>query len=176
MKVICFGDSNTYGYDPRSYFGDRYEQPWPEYLESISGWQVINQGHNGLQIPKHETAFPEDTDLLMIMLGTNDLLQGNESATVCGRMEKFLKKLTLEGKKILLIAPPVLKPGTWVQDQKLIAESQILAQEYESLSRRLDIDFADSGRWNIPLVFDGVHFDQEGHRIFARKVLEHKCK
>ena len=24
MKVICFGDSNTYGYDPRSYFGGRY--------------------------------------------------------------------------------------------------------------------------------------------------------
>ena len=25
MNVICFGDSNTYGYDPRSYFGGRYD-------------------------------------------------------------------------------------------------------------------------------------------------------
>ncbi len=25
MKVICFGDSNTYGYDPRSLLGDRYD-------------------------------------------------------------------------------------------------------------------------------------------------------
>ena len=25
MKVICFGDSNTYGYDPRGYFGGRYD-------------------------------------------------------------------------------------------------------------------------------------------------------
>lgn len=24
MKVICFGDSNTYDYDPRSVFGWRY--------------------------------------------------------------------------------------------------------------------------------------------------------
>ena len=24
MKVICFGDSNTFGYDPRSWFGSRY--------------------------------------------------------------------------------------------------------------------------------------------------------
>lgn len=24
MKVICYGDSNTYGYDPRSYIGGRY--------------------------------------------------------------------------------------------------------------------------------------------------------
>ncbi len=25
MKVICFGDSNTYGYDPRSRLGGRYD-------------------------------------------------------------------------------------------------------------------------------------------------------
>ena len=24
MKILCFGDSNTYGYDPRSYFGGQY--------------------------------------------------------------------------------------------------------------------------------------------------------
>ena len=24
MKILCIGDSNTYGYDPRSYLGDRY--------------------------------------------------------------------------------------------------------------------------------------------------------
>ena len=24
MKIICFGDSNTWGYDPRSYLGERY--------------------------------------------------------------------------------------------------------------------------------------------------------
>ena len=28
MNVICFGDSNTYGYDPRSYFGGRYVTGW----------------------------------------------------------------------------------------------------------------------------------------------------
>ena len=25
MNIICFGDSNTYGYDPRGYFGGRYD-------------------------------------------------------------------------------------------------------------------------------------------------------
>ena len=24
MRILCFGDSNTYGYDPRGFFGDRY--------------------------------------------------------------------------------------------------------------------------------------------------------
>ena len=25
MRILCFGDSNTYGYDPRGFFADRYE-------------------------------------------------------------------------------------------------------------------------------------------------------
>ena len=24
MTLLCYGDSNTYGFDPRSYFGGRY--------------------------------------------------------------------------------------------------------------------------------------------------------
>ena len=34
MKVVCFGDSNTYGYDPRSWLGGRYpaESRWVDLL------------------------------------------------------------------------------------------------------------------------------------------------
>ena len=28
MKLWCFGDSNTYGYDPCGFFGGRYAAPW----------------------------------------------------------------------------------------------------------------------------------------------------
>lgn len=37
---MCFGDSNTYGYDPRGYFGDRYgaEDRWPDLLAKQTGW------------------------------------------------------------------------------------------------------------------------------------------
>lgn len=39
MKVICFGDSNTYGYDPRGYFGGRYEgdSRWVDILSAETG-------------------------------------------------------------------------------------------------------------------------------------------
>ena len=36
MNVICFGDSNTYGYDPRSYLGGRYDRL--ECLQLGSEW------------------------------------------------------------------------------------------------------------------------------------------
>lgn len=46
MNVICFGDSNTYGYDPRGYFGGRYDagSRWVDILAAETGWTVCNMG------------------------------------------------------------------------------------------------------------------------------------
>ena len=54
MRVLCFGDSNTYGYDPRGFFGDRYdaEDRWVDLLAKQTGWDVINLGANGREIPR----------------------------------------------------------------------------------------------------------------------------
>lgn len=165
MKILCFGDSNTYGYDPRGYFGGRYDFPWPDILAEKLGCTVLNWGENGREIPVRAVEFPADTDLLIIMLGTNDLLQGASPETACGRMECFLEPLDRE--KILLIAPPPMKPGTWVTSPKQIHDSTALVKQYQALAKRLGIRFADAGQWNIPLAYEGVHLTQEGHRAFA---------
>ena len=52
--IWCFGDSNTYGYDPRGFFGGRYDAPWPELLEEKTGFEVINDGRNGRMMPVRE--------------------------------------------------------------------------------------------------------------------------
>lgn len=53
MNVICFGDSNTYGYDPRGYFGGRYgaDCRWVDILAAETGWTISNMGQNGREIP-----------------------------------------------------------------------------------------------------------------------------
>lgn len=174
MRVVCFGDSNTYGYDPRSYFGGRYgaDCRWVELLAAKTGWEVYNNGMNGREIPCRETVFPNSTELLIVMLGTNDLLQTNSVDAVTDRMEAFLNALPLEKSKILLIAPPPLKLGEWVPDQDLINRSEQLAKCYRALAQRLGVRFADAGEWNVGLTFDGVHFTEEGHRAFARGLLK----
>ena len=50
MKVICFGDSNTYGYDPRGYFGGRYDADsrWVDILAVETGWTVYNMAERFL--------------------------------------------------------------------------------------------------------------------------------
>lgn len=39
MNVNCFGDSNTCGYDPRGYFGGRYDADsrWVDILAAETG-------------------------------------------------------------------------------------------------------------------------------------------
>ncbi|MFQ7125486.1 MAG: GDSL-type esterase/lipase family protein, partial [Eisenbergiella sp.] len=92
MNIICFGDSNTYGYDPRSYLGDRYDvdSRWVDILAEETGWTVRNLGENGREIPTSAPDFPADTDLLIVMLGTNDLLQGRSPEQAAARLERFL--------------------------------------------------------------------------------------
>lgn len=172
-KVICYGDSNTWGYDPRSFFGDRYDMPWPELLARKTGWDVANEGENGRQIPVRPAVIPENMELLIVMLGTNDLLQGICPEQAADRMENFLKGVGLPKEKLLLVAPPRLRLGAWVNDVALIQLSRELSGRYQELSEKMGFSFADAGEWNLPLAFDGVHLTEEGHRIFAEKIYEY---
>ena len=174
MNVICFGDSNTYGYDPRTWLGGRYDADsrWVDILAAATGWTICNLGQSGREIPSRPPSFPADTDLLIVMLGTNDLLQGRSPAQAADRLEHFLASLPLGRNHILLIAPPPLSAGEWVSSQQLIDNSRAFAVSCQALARRLGISFVDAGQWEIPLAFDGVHFTRQGHKALAAGLLE----
>lgn len=174
MRILCFGDSNTYGYDPRGFFGDRYgaEDRWVDLLAKQEGWEIINEGINGRQIP-HST-YPlrllvahEPVDIFLVMLGTNDLLQGAIAKETAARMEAFLAAIHPHRQNILLVSPPPMCRGAWVESDMLVAESHHLAEEYRLLADKRNIPFVDTRSWNIPLAYDGVHFSEEGHHLFA---------
>lgn len=171
MTILCYGDSNTFGFDPRSSLGGRYDADcrWVDILAAETGWEVRNNGMNGREIPRRAPAFSSSADLLVIMLGTNDLLQGCSAAETAVRMENFLSRLAFSKEKILLIAPPPLSRGAWVTEQRLVDESAKLAGEYRMLAGRWGVRFLDAGEWEIPMAFDGVHFTEEGNRGFARE-------
>ena len=174
MKVICFGDSNTYGYDPRGYFGGRYDADsrWADILSAETGWTVCNMGQNGREIPSTAPAFLADTDLLIVMLGTNDLLQGRSPEQTAERLNRFLSAISLGQSKIMLIAPPPMTLGEWVSSQQLIDDSRTFARLCRALAKRMGVRFADAGKWDISLAYDGVHFTEQGHKAFATGLLE----
>ncbi len=177
QRILCLGDSNTYGYDPRSYLGSRYpaEVRWTGRLKGPER-ELVNLGQNGLCIFR-KAQFPMlrallaskgGADRILVMLGTNDLLQGAKPECCAGCMEallRFLREST--GIAPLLIAPPPLEPGDWVESKELIERSKTLALLYRQLAERLGIPFADAGEWGLELCFDGVHFSPAGHAAFA---------
>lgn len=177
MRILCFGDSNTYGYDPRGFFGDRYdsEDRWVDLLARQTGHDCINAGANGREIPRNPYALSLLTehapvDIFLVMLGTNDLLQGATAKEAADRMVAFLNQPLPHCQQILLVAPPPMKRGAWVPTGELVAESIHLAEEYKLLEKKLDIPFSDTREWKIELTFDGVHFTEEGHHAFAENL------
>lgn len=184
MRILCYGDSNTYGYDPRSYLGSRFSESvrWTALLEA-EGFEIINGGENGRSIPRLDwetesvvqAVRQTDPEVLIIMLGTNDLLQGLTAETCSERMERFLAALLRSvsaSLTVLLVAPPPAEPGDWVPGPAVMKESLRLTGHYEALAKKLNIRFADAGKWGVELAFDGVHFSGEGHRAFAEGMLE----
>ena len=183
MRICCIGDSNTYGYDPHSPLGGRYpyEVRWTGRLEA-AGHSVANRGYNGLPVMRrslHEMFARQlqregPFDLVTVMLGTNDIILGASPEETAADMANLIEKLKecAGGAQLLLIAPPPLIPGYWVEGEEQILRSRELSIHFRVLAEKEGILFADAGAWGIPLAYDGVHFTEEGHRIFAEKLSE----
>ena len=181
MKILCFGDSNTYGYDPRSYFGGQYpaQNRWVDLLAQKLSCKAVNAGENGREIPRREGELQrfdlmlsnqKPLDLLIVMLGGNDLLQGNCVEAVAQRMESFLSGIALDKSKILLIGPPRMKPGAWITDARLLEDCVRLNAAYGAVAEKLGIQFVDATDWNIEVTFDGGHYSEQGHQTFAENL------
>lgn len=186
-KIFCFGDSNTYGYDARSMVGERLpaRQRWVDILHELSGWEVINGGMNGRKIPRDSWAVGDfdrelsacgAVDLVLIMLGTNDLLMSfhPDIEKIGVRMERFARhvlehpSVAGDGTRILLVAPPVTGLEAIGQDGfGFDEEAGKFAACYREIAGRLGLRFADAAAWNPALAHDGVHLAPEGHIALA---------
>ena len=131
-RILCFGDSNTYGYMPAG--TGRYDENerWPMLLDKLLGddFTVVEEGFNGrtctLDDPT-EGGYKSGVDylppclmthnpldLIIVMLGTNDSKQrfGLPAGAIAKGMEQVIltiKRYALDKcdnlPKILLIAP-----------------------------------------------------------------------
>lgn len=132
--VLCFGDSNTWGYRPG--MGDRYDEQtrWPCVLQKLLGeeWLVHEDGLNGRETVQDnptrlavngKAALPyvllsqKPLDLLVISLGTNDLKRftANHAAEGVGMLIGLAQSMDIlrrssnpvfpHGCRVLVISP-----------------------------------------------------------------------
>lgn len=199
MKILCFGDSNTYGYIPG---GGRYDRRtrWPGRLKGLLGkqHQVIEEGLNGRTTVYQEPMNPErcgadaigaavelhsPLDLLIIMLGTNDCKAEfhADSRRIAENLETVLKKAeacTKRPFRALIIAPAPLSEKAACRDfgdafdETSIEVSKGLAKEYAKLAAKYGYDFLDAAKVASVSRADGVHLDENAHEALALAVAE----
>ena len=202
MKIVCFGDSNTYGFDPRLGGSGRYDkyERWTGILDAQEGLSVVNEGLNGRCIPDSASGFASlasvldqnpDADVFAILLGTNDIfmIPGITAERIADRMRRVfqnvpeLRDFTRKAGKHTLIVSPA-RPSERVVFYEMVGIES--GQTKESIAKIMDelpnalkrcaeeygADFSDAGAWDIALAYDGIHFSEAGHRSFANHMAD----
>lgn len=196
--LLCFGDSNTWGYNPAG--GTRYERisRWPGILSSLLGpsWNVIEEGLNGRTtvfsdpLQKHrrgidalemllETHAP--LDAVIIMLGTNDA-KARFSATpfdiaMGWNMLAMAVKNSSAGHEekapqlLLVCPPPILNiAGLTETFSGAPAKSLRFAELCRNVAVELGCYFLDAGTIITADPSDGIHLSAESHKKLAHAI------
>lgn len=197
--VLLFGDSNTHGTMPMPDLGagGRFsrEERWAGRLASLlPDWEVIAEGHpgrttvhddpvegahrNGLTVLPALLESHKPIDVVLVMLGTNDLKE-RFSVNACDialSLERLVRVIRASdcgpgGKApgVLLVAPPPIVEVGCLAGMFAggAAKSQALAAEVAGAARRLGVPFLDAGQVAKVSPVDGIHYDAEANPALA---------
>ncbi|MGB0658981.1 MAG: SGNH/GDSL hydrolase family protein [Mangrovicoccus sp.] len=196
--VLAFGDSLTWGFDPTTRGRHPRSFRWPVALaEGLPETEVISEGLCGRTTVFDDPTDPADRcglralpialnshaplDLVVIMLGTNDL-----KPNICGyaaEIEKGMQRLirVIQDIKIdrpgcstpavLLVSPPPQVPSGDLHSPARIAESEKLASHYQALAQRLNVDFFDAATICSASPVDGVHLSAEDTQALGKALI-----
>jgi len=207
--ILCYGDSNTHGTMPMPDLGSmgRYDRQtrWPGQLAALlPDWQVIEEGlpgrttvhddpiegahRNGLAVLPAILESHRPIDVVILMLGTNDLKQrfSVNALDIALSLEKLVLAIRGSGcgpdgaaPGVILVAPP---PILEVQDLGVMfaggqAKSHDLGPRLSALARALEVPFVDAGSLIGVSEIDGIHYDEPAMaalaQAFAQAVTDH---
>lgn len=199
-NILCFGDSNTYGFIPDG--SGRYDEDirWTSLLQKRLGdnYNIIEEGlcgrttvfHDELRAGRRgidligtivETHYP--VDVLVVMLGTNDCKTryGASAGTIAKGVEEVInkaRKASQKDPKVVLISPILLGNGVGEEgfdtefDEKSEEVSGKLSEEYSKVAKKYGYAFLDASSVANPSSTDREHLDEEGHKALAEAVWE----
>lgn len=195
-KIICFGDSNTYGHLPED--GSRMKEPWPKVLASLMPeCEITEEGlcgrttaydtddtplYNGMYRFRQLLDEGANADVLIIMLGTNDTLSSvdkttNETVESLREYIHMWRNKNGADKKILLMSPIHITPDFMhheyfrtVYPDHAIERSMAFSDAYEKLAKEEHTDFLNAALYCKASKKDGIHMEPEDHKILAAVV------
>ncbi|MDY3774230.1 MAG: GDSL-type esterase/lipase family protein, partial [Eubacterium sp.] len=189
-RILCFGDSNTYGYSPD---GQRYEEDsiWPGVMGKLLGdrFEVIADGKNGRTIA-FDDPYMEDCngmrdieasleanaplDLVILMLGTNDLKMyfNSNPAEIADNLKSMCDLIQKKTDAKILIASPMLLGDEIEFSPTLSLEfgrAQIdysfdFAPRFEKVAKEVGAGFIDLAVVAVSSGADCLHLMPEEHQ------------
>ncbi len=123
----------------------------------------------------------EPLDLVVLMLGTNDLKQrfAMEPRDIVAGAESLVR-LVLQSNtgpgstapKVLLVSPSLVTMSVDDEFEGAIEKSKQLGELYAQAARSNGVAFLDAARIVVPSRIDGVHWEAEEHQSFGLTVAE----
>lgn len=194
MRVLVYGDSNTFGVLPMSSLGDhpvcRPGERWAEVMaEGLPEHEVIVSGlpgrttvHsdpvegewlNGLTVLPAVIGTHRPVDVLVLMLGTNDL----KLRLHCGAAEiaegtrRLLRAAAMTGYvgRCFVVAPPAPKAAGIFAEMFRGAEDRAagMAEAVAAVADEEGAGFFDAGSVIEVQPGEGVHFGVRAHRVLG---------
>ena len=201
--VLCFGDSNTYGAVPTLARVGRHrfapDRRWPGIVRKQlgPGWQVVEEGQpsrttlrddpiegshkNGLRALPISLESHMPIDLVILMLGTNDLKQrfGASPTDIAASVEAVAKAVQASeagpggtAPAVMIIAPPPILEVDWLGEMFVggAEKSLELGTHLADVAARCRAAFLDAGTLIESSIIDGIHLEAEAHRVLGAAV------
>ena len=199
-SVLCYGDSNTWGYNPATGVRHAYEDRWPTVAAEALGpeYRLIPEGLNGRTTVLEDTIEPwrngltylrpclishKPLDAVVIMLGTNDTkarfsVPARDIAT--GMRQLIRAVQTSEtgpsdgAPRVGIVAPAHVRDATSFGETFSEARrtSLGLAEEYRAVAEELGVAFLDAAAFVECPMPDGIHLGAEGQRTLGKAIGE----
>ena len=198
-RILCFGDSNTYGLKPDG--TGRFDQTvrYPCRLQTLLGddYHIIEEG-----CPGRTTVFDDinnlykkgidyfipclrshtPLDFIVIMLGTNDCktvykASPKDIADGIAELVSAAQKYASES-RVLIISPILLGENVWKPgydtefNENSVITSKGLAVEYQKVAERTGCLFLDAAKIAVASPIDEEHLNEQGHFSLATAVSE----
>jgi lysophospholipase L1-like esterase len=200
--LLLYGDSNTHCSKPVTALGQsaRYgrEERWAGRLaQLLPDWEVLAEGlpgrttvhddpvegahRNGLAVLPALLESHRPVDVVLVMLGTNDLKErfSVNAGDIALSLERLVRVILASATGpggvapgVLLVAPPPIDEVGCLAGMFAggAAKSRALATEVAAAAARLGVPFLDAGQVVTVSPIDGIHYGPEANPALANAV------
>lgn len=195
-KILCFGDSNTFGFNPINGLRFSKEIRWTGVLQSLCGsdYEIVEAGCNNRTCFRNNPEgkkytggeiLPEylksDFDIVILGLGANDLQRQYRTSIeeLKYGMENLVSLVQAKSNKIhiIILSPSVIgekvlssRIFSFLFDETSIEKSKSVAVIYREIANINNCKFVDLEQLVKPSDIDGLHYDEVGHQRIANEL------